>query len=112
MRVRHVDVFVRKINAAHKADQAVYHGDLAVIAVVMRNGNDGTEGVELFGEDPLFIQHFIKVCGNAGKAADIVVKHVNLNAFLQLVEKDLVNAVPHLPFGDNEVFQKDILLRF
>ena len=106
-----VDVLVRQVDAAGEAGVAVDDADLPMVPVVQPAGEHRHEGVKDAAPDALLLQHPLVVGRQRHHAAQVVVHHPDVQTGLGFALQHLQDGVPHPPLLDDEVFQKDIVLR-
>ena len=102
-----VDVLIRQIDAACKADLPVDDADFAVIPVIEPGGENGVEGIEHAHPQSLCPQDAIVMAGQCQKTPQIVVHQPHFHALFDFSFQHFQDAVPHGAFFDNEVLQEN-----
>ena len=102
-----VDVLIRQIDAASKADLAVDDADFTVIPVIEPRGENGVEGIEHAYPQSLCPQDAIVMAGQCRKAPQIVVHQPHFHALFDFSFQHFQDAVPHGAFLDDEVLQEN-----
>ena len=102
-----VDVLIREIHAACKADLSVDHGDLPVIPVIVMGRDEGLDGRKDLAFDAEFRKPFRIIMGQQRKFTGPVIADPHLQPLLCLLGQYGENAPPHISLMDNEEFQKN-----
>ena len=104
-----VDIFICQIDAAGVGHLAVYHHDLAVVAVVHHQREQRHHRVKGDAADmrPLHTHH--KVLGQTQQAAEVVVDQPHVHPLCRLAPQNILHALPHLALTDDKKLQKDAL---
>ena len=110
--MRLVDVFVREVHAAREGDLAVDDGNFSVRAVVLRDVEDGSEGVETHTFDPFLFHLLGKVSGDFQHGADVVVDQTHVHARVCFFNKNVRDRIKKFARLNDKVFQKNIFFRF
>ena len=105
-----VDVLVGKIDPARVPDFSVDHGNLSVIAVVVKIADNGDKGQKFFSVDPRLFQRLVIAHVHTAHAADVVVHDLDFHALFHLPLQHVEHRVPKPALGDDEVFEEDIFL--
>ena len=106
-----VYVFVRQIHPAGEGGVAVDDGYLPVVPVVVVGGDKGGHGGEHLALYAQFLQALGVVVGQGGKLAGAVVHHPHFQALGGLPGQYLQDPAPHQALVDDEILQKDEMLR-
>ena len=106
-----VDIFVCQIDAAGVGYFAVYHHDLAVVAVVHHQREQRHHRVKGDAADmrPLHAHH--KVLGQTQQAAEVIVDQPHVHPLRRLAPQNILHALPHLALTNDKKLQKDALFR-
>ena len=109
--LRAVDVFVGKVDAAGEADLTVNDKDLAVVAVIVMRGDEGTQRREHLAGDAELLQLLRIAVGQQRHSTGAVVHEADLHALLDLLSEDLEDAAPHVALAHDEVLKENKVLR-
>ena len=106
-----VDIFIGQIDAAGVGYFAVYHHDLAVVAVVHHQREQRHHRVKGNAADmrPLHAHH--KVLGQTQQAAEVIVDQPHVHPLRRFAPQNILYALPHLALTDDKKLQKDALFR-
>ena len=85
IRAVNVDIFVRQIDTARKADSIVNHAELSMIPVVHRNNQCRTHLIEPIRFDSHLIQFPVIMGRDAAVTAKVIIDQFDFNAFLNLL---------------------------
>ena len=106
-----VDVLIRQIYAAGEGHLAVDDQDFPVIPVVIVGGEEGLDGGKGLAADAQLFQPPGIVPRQGGDLQHPVVQHPHVHALRRLVRQNFQNTSPHIPLINDEVLQKNELLR-
>ena len=106
-----IDVFVGQVDAAGEGGLSIDDQDLPVVAVVHDGTEDRGNAVEGDAADAFRLQGFRVGHGKGGEASHVVIEDAHVEPFRGLLFQDFMHPIPHLSAGDDEVLEKDELLR-
>ena len=105
-----VEVLVGDVVAASKANMAVDHGNLAVVAVVKEEVEARHEGVEHLGLDALGLEALHEVGVDEADGAHVVIEDAHLDARADALLQNVLDGPPALGILDGVVLHKDEVL--
>ena len=105
-----VDILICQIHAAGVGHRTVNDYDLAVVAVVHHQRDQGHHRVERDAADMRPLHPHDKISRQAQQTAKIIVDQTHIHTLCRLTAQDLLDAVPHTAMAHDEKFQKDALL--
>ena len=106
-----VDVLVRQIYAAGKGDVSIDHQNLTMIPVSVVGRYKWCHWGEHFALDTQLAQTVRVIVRQGAQLTGTIIHHPDIHALNRLFRKDLQYFSPHQPLVNDEVFQKDKLLR-
>ena len=105
-----VDILICQIHTAGVGHRTVNDYDLAVVAVVHHQRDQGHHRVERDAADVRPLHPHDKIGRQAQQTAKIIVDQTHIHALCRLAAQDLLDAIPHTAMAYDEKFQKDALL--
>ena len=106
-----VDVLIGQVHPAGESGMAVDDGDLPMVPVVIVGGDKGRHGGKHLAFDAQSLESFWIIMGQGGKFAGAVIHHPHIHALFGFPGKNFQDAAPHQALIDNEILQKDEMLR-
>lgn len=101
----HVDVFIRRVDAAGISHLSVDDHDFLMVAVVeIKAGDKPMRRAEYRCLNPFVPESLIVIVGDFEKTAHIVVEYANLHPLGGFAPQNIVKAGPQLPLRHNKIF--------
>ncbi len=106
-----VYILVGKVHASRKRHITVDDAYLAVITVVLKNGEKRRERIEHTAPDARRFKLRAVILRKEKKAADVVIHHAHLNALCGFLLQHVKYGIPHLALLHDKILHKDVFLR-